>query len=214
MNKVKNGILAVLVSSFLLSGCGETGVQESNREEDISVSEQTSENAENYPDFNEINKITIGDRTVSLPFKAKELGDDFYADNYIDENGNVYKNDYCLYYNDTQISFVDIDNNNYITHIEFAFSENEATLPIYWSVYSFDGDSESEDVLKELGNPTNSFITDDDSNRISEMYTYIYESGVFSIYFRDSKLERILLEKSPDLGIKTTDITMEQKSYL
>ena len=91
MNTVKNGILAVLVSSFLLSGCGETGVQESNREEDISVSEQTSENAENYPDFDEINKITVGDRTVSLPFKAEELGDDFYADNYIDENGNVDK---------------------------------------------------------------------------------------------------------------------------
>ena len=214
MNKVKNGILAVLVSSFLLAGCGETGVQESNREEDISVSEQTSENAENYPDFDEINKITVGDRTVSLPFKAEELGDDFYADNYIDENGNANKNIYCLYYNDTQISFVDIDNNNYITHIEFDFSENEATLPIYWSVYSFDGDSESEDVLKELGNPTKSYITDDNSNRTNEIYTYAYESGVFSVHFRDSRLERILLDKNPDLGMETTDITMEQKSYL
>jgi len=214
MNTVKKVIFAVLLSSLLLSGCGETGVQESNGEENVSVSEQTSENAENYPDFDEINKITVGDRTVSLPFKAEELGDDFYTDNYIDENGNVDKNLCCLYYNDTQISFADIDNNNYITHIEFDFSENEATLPIFWSVYSFDGDSESEDILKELGNPTKSFTADDNSNRMNEIYTYVYESGVFSVHFREGRLERILLEKKTDSEIKAADSTMEQKSYL
>ena len=47
MNKVKNGILAVLVSSFLLAGCGETGVQESNEkvfsESTYSTSEAVSD---------------------------------------------------------------------------------------------------------------------------------------------------------------------------
>lgn len=50
MNTVKNGILAVLVSSFLLAGCSETGVQESNEkvfsESTYSVSEAVSDSKE------------------------------------------------------------------------------------------------------------------------------------------------------------------------
>ena len=37
MNTVKNGILAVLVSSLLLAGCSETGVQEYDGSKNIST---------------------------------------------------------------------------------------------------------------------------------------------------------------------------------
>ena len=188
-------------SSLLLSGCEMISAQEyypaessvnsqANVTKNIEI-EKTKNEVTEYPNFEEINNVTIGDVTVSLPFKAEDLGDEFYVDNYIDEKGTIYKKDYCLYYNQIPISFVNIDNNNYITHIDFAFLENEIETPIYWSIYLFDNDSENNDVLKHLGNPTNCFISDNNS---SEMYTYIYDSGVFSIYFRNGKLDRILLE--------------------
>lgn len=212
MNIFKNCFLILMVSSsLLLSGCEMISAQEYNKaenfsadigvtgsesavEEETAISDTTNKTVgivEEYPDFDEINKITIGNETVSLPFKAEDLGDEFYVDNYIDEKGTIYKKDYCLYYNQIPISFVNIDNNNYITHIDFAFLENEIETPIYWSIYLFDNDSENNDVLNHLGNPTNCFISDNNS---SEMYTYIYDSGVFSIYFRNGKLDRILLE--------------------
>ena len=191
-------------SSLLLSGCEMISAQEyypaessvnsqANVTKNIEI-EKTKNEVTEYPNFEEINNVTIGDVTVSLPFKAEELGDEFYVDNYVDEKGTVYKKIYCLFYNQIPISFVDVDDNNSITHIECDFSENETELPIFWSIYLFDGDSESEDVLKNLGKPTKSFIADDNLNRMNEIYTYVYESGVFSIHFRNHKLERILLE--------------------
>lgn len=95
MNTVKNGILAVLVSSFLLSGCGETGVQEYDGSENISAelyeteSESITESQSDAPveflppnmSMNDLlNMIQIDGKTLSMPTTLEDilaLNDDF-----------------------------------------------------------------------------------------------------------------------------------------
>ena len=72
MNKVKNGILAVLVSSFLLAGCGETGVQESNEKV---FSESTYSTSEAVSDIKEPKYRKEYDENGSLYLVNNETGD-------------------------------------------------------------------------------------------------------------------------------------------
>ena len=95
MNTVKNGILAVLVSSFLLAGCGETGVQEYDGSENTSAelyeteSKSITESQSDAPvEFlppnmymnDLLNMIQIGGKTLSMPTTLEDilaLNDDF-----------------------------------------------------------------------------------------------------------------------------------------
>ena len=187
---IKNKMLAVIfmmTASLMLSGCAENNTAENASSE---TSAAMSTETEEYPDFDVINKITVGDKKVSLPFNADELGDGFYVDNYLGEEGKKYS-DYCLYYSDKPYAFVELNDENLITQIEFAYLEEDISIPVEWFVYSFDINSTADDITKQLGVPDDYFGSEEDSDG---MYTYVYDSGVFSVFFRDDRIERMLIK--------------------
>lgn len=187
MNKVKNGILAVLVSSFLLSGCGETGVQENNGGDNFSVADQISESFENYPDFNEINKITIGDRTVSLPFKAEELGNQFFIEYYVDEYGKQ-NDELCLSYNDECIFWVRTNENDEINEI-ILIEPQLSNLKMYWNIAGIDNINIDNTILDSLGSPTT--VLGRTESSLDGTYWYNKDLGNMCLTIADNKLYSI-----------------------
>ena len=111
-NMKKSAFILMLTASLMLSGCGGNETAENassetsaamSESEDTSMQqiEESEEAVNEYPDFDDINKITIGDKTVSLPFKIEELGKEFYIDDI--SQFSYYDNSYTeatLYYSD------------------------------------------------------------------------------------------------------------------
>ena len=158
-------------------------------EDDTSVQQiESQEDINEYPDFDDINKITIGDKTVSLPFKAEELGEEFYVDNYVGENGNVHS-DLCLYYSDKPYAFVEVSDNNSIISF-YPINTDDSN----WKIYLFDKDVTSDFVKTSLGEPYYYSDGYNNDNEYCETLFYKYGESSFIIFLRDNRVESIMLD--------------------
>lgn len=211
MNIFKNCFLILMVSSsLLLSGCEMISAQEYNKaenfsadigvtgsesavEEETAISDITNKTVgivEGYPDFNKINQITIGDKTVSLPFKVEELGNQFCIDEYTDEYGNQ-SGELCLSYNNICIFWIRMNEESEINEIILIEPQlsNLSNLNMYWNIAGIDNINIENAVLDSFGSPTT--ILGKSENSLNGTYWYNMDLGNMCLSIVDNKLYSI-----------------------
>lgn len=176
----------LIMSSSLLSGCGETimAAEKASTEPSLTQSSETAETAESNEStfcFDDFNYITIGDTTVSLPFSVEELGEGYYIDNYVDENNVRYDNEYALYYNSDQILLVRQDEEKRIV----SFMTLDMTKSSI-NIMSIDRNSTPDDIITLLGDPD---LYSEHERSI--VYTYYDLNGSIKTHFEDNRLSDI-----------------------
>lgn len=136
--------------------------------------------------FDDINIIEINGKTVSLPFKVEELGEEYSI---VEEQGNVQTYP-AIYYNEQCLAFVDFDANDNVISISFP-SDSLKREDI--KLYGLSSNDTYDKIISVIGTPTTESET---------LLIYEYEQGglYFSIDFETLKINiiKISLGKATD----------------
>lgn len=185
LNIIKNRfIILLLLSSLLLSGCGETGTIQGN-----SVSDETSSATETLQGtkaaFDEIAaSISIDGQDYSLPCKVKDLNS-----KYTIKDGKYYDDDECTYFSvfsGDEALFAIWVNGDYSTEdapepdavISRILISRDTSENVSFNIMGITEDSTNKDILEILGTPNDTYT---DSS-----YRYVYENNICFFAFNDN----------------------------